>query len=247
SSDDLDVDWGSREFAEQFGYGITTNPWGDDVDEVAPEEEFVDPNAKYVEAMSASEQEAFYVALYGDQVFSEEEMEGEVEYDWEQNGCQGRAQHEVQDVGTSDPAIVSLEQEMNSLWERTAEDPRVAEADAAWAECMAGEGFTGIATADDAQMRIIDESNAVYEEAYGEDGGDLTEDDYLAIEAKIEERLAAITEEEIRTAVADWDCRDSVDYEATLMKVSHELQQEFVDTHRDELEAWVEAVTAGRS
>src|SRR5690606_32544565 len=52
SSDDLDVEWGSREFAEQYGYGATTDPWGgQDMPEPEPGQEWVDPNQEYVESM----------------------------------------------------------------------------------------------------------------------------------------------------------------------------------------------------
>ena len=102
SSDELDVEWGTLEFAEQYGYGATTNPWGggegeeeQPVDEEQPE--FVDPNQEAVEAMSATEQEAYYAALYGNQEYVEGEEE--VEWDWTTAGCQGLAQHEVYEGG----------------------------------------------------------------------------------------------------------------------------------------------------
>src|SRR5665647_1165746 len=56
----LGLEWGSKEFAEQYGYGITTNPaLGADAEQ--PE----DPNAEYVAGMTPTEQEAYYTALYG--------------------------------------------------------------------------------------------------------------------------------------------------------------------------------------
>jgi hypothetical protein len=248
SSDELDIEWGTREFAEQYGYGITTNPWAE-LEEDQPEpEEFVDPNAEYIESMSESEAEAYFLALHGNQEFSED-PEVEVEYDWEQNGCQGKAQHEVYEVGRDDPAIASLEEEMNGLWERTQQDPRITEVTTAWIDCMGDAGFTGLATVDDAQMQISDKSNAVYEEAYPSDMGEEmpTEEDFAAIEAGIQEKLAEITDEEIATAVADFECREETGFDDAMQEVSRELEQEFVDTHKEELEAWVEAVTAQRS
>ncbi|WP_298459007.1 hypothetical protein [uncultured Cellulomonas sp.] len=248
SSDDLDVEWGTREFAEQYGYGITTNPFGD-LEEAAPQEEFVDPNADYVEAMSESEREAFYVALSGDQVMPEGDEE--FVYDWEQSGCQGRAQHEVYEGGQSDPAIASLEEEMNSVWQRTQEDPRVAEATTTWVSCMGDAGITGLTSVEEASMRISDKSNAVFEEVYN--AAPTTEDqvpseeDMAALEAEVQERIGELTDEEIATAVADAECREEIGYDDTMREVGVELQQEFVDTHREELDAWVEAVTAARS
>ncbi|HEY0187642.1 MAG TPA: hypothetical protein VGC67_09160 [Cellulomonas sp.] len=52
----LDVEWGSAEFAAQYGYGISTDPWGTaDLDVT---DEWQDPNSDYVAAMSDSEREA---------------------------------------------------------------------------------------------------------------------------------------------------------------------------------------------
>src|SRR5450756_2682173 len=70
---------------------------------VDPEQQFVDPNQAYVEAMSASEQESYYLALYGPQS-TQEYVEGE-EYvwNWEEAGCQGYAQNEVYPDSMGDP------------------------------------------------------------------------------------------------------------------------------------------------
>jgi len=249
SSEDLDVEWGSREFAEEYGYGITNDPFAE-LHESAPppEEEFVDPNAEYIEAMSEAEAEAYFKALHGNPEVPDD-PEAEYEYNWEENGCHGRANYEVYEARMEDPALTSLEDEMSALWEQTRQDPRVTEATTAWIDCMGDAGYTGLATVDDAQMQISDKSNAVYEEAYGDGSMEEmpSEEDIAAIEAQIEEKLATIREEEIAMAVADFECREEADYDDTLQEVSFELEQEFVDTHKEELEAWVEAVIAQNS
>jgi len=247
SSDDLDVDWGSREFAEQYGYGITTDPWAEVQDTQPEPEEWIDPNQDYIESMSESEQQAYFEALHGNQE-APEDPEGEYEYDWEQSGCYGKAQHEVYEIGMDDPAITSLEDEMNSLWERTQQDPRVTKATTSWINCMGDAGYTGLAAVEDAQNQISEKSNAIYENAYpSEMGEEMSEEDFAAIEARIQDELAGIKEEEIATAVADFDCRDEIGFDDTMQEVSFELEQEFVDAHREELEAWVEAVAAQNS
>ncbi|WP_098482388.1 hypothetical protein [Georgenia soli] len=249
SDEDLDVEWGSREFAETYGYGIANDPFAE-LHESAPppEQEFVDPNQKYVEAMSPAEQEAYYLALYGDQQFPEDGSEEEFEYDWKQNGCQGKAQYEVYESRMDNPEFASLEEEMNSLWERTQQDPRMTEATTAWIDCMGDAGHTGLAAVDDAQNQFSEKVNAVYEDAYPSDmGEEMTEEDFRAIDAGIQEKLAGLKEEEIATAVADFDCREEAKVDETRKKVSFELEQDFVDTHRDELEAWVEAISARNS
>lgn len=56
--------WGTREFAEKYGYGIAMQRATQDQMNQNPQE-WVDPNQEYVEAMSESEQAAYYEALYG--------------------------------------------------------------------------------------------------------------------------------------------------------------------------------------
>jgi len=48
--DDEEEDIESVEWAQQYGYGVTTEPWADEAPSV--EEEWVDPNEDYVNAMS---------------------------------------------------------------------------------------------------------------------------------------------------------------------------------------------------
>src|SRR5690606_2364200 len=124
SSDELDVQWGTLEFAEQYGYGATTDPWGNQGEEVvdpgAEQEQFVDPNQEYVDSMSETEASAYYAALYGEQPEFDEnadpEAEIETEYSWEDAGCQGKASHEVYEVGTGmdDERFTALQDEMST-------------------------------------------------------------------------------------------------------------------------------------
>lgn len=245
--EDLDVEWGTVEFAEEYGYGLTTDPWGasEEVpEEPADEEMWVDPNEDYVMTMSEGEREAYYLALYGDQASPVEGEEDEWEYDWTQAGCQGRAQHEVYETvpGVDEDTMADLQKEMETMWEATEADPRVAEVVASWSECMADAGYPGLAAVYDAEQAFSDRVNAVYEDAWsGDVGEDWTEEDYLAQEQKVQEQIAALTAEEVETAVADYGCREKVRYDAVYQEVSFDHQQTFVDSHRAELDAWVEA------
>lgn len=252
SSDDLDVDWGSREFAEQYGYGATTDPWGEqEMPEPEPEQEWVDPNQEYVDAMSESEQTAYYAALYGEQTFDESADPDEpFEYDWTQAGCSGKAQHEVYEVGTGmgDERFVALQEEMNTMWESMMDDPRIAEATARWSACMADAGYSGLASSEDAQNLIYDKVNAIYENAYADVPFDeeATEEDYAAIEEAVQREISALTAEEIEVAVADFDCREDARLDAVQQELNLEYQQEFVDAHKDELDAWLESVLSAQ-
>ncbi len=247
--DELDVEWGTLEFAEQYGYGFTTDPYGyEDDDAVDPGQEYVDPNEDYVAAMSEGEQEAYYAALWGEP--QDGELDPEAEWDWTTGGCQGKAQHEVFEGGEASTEFADLEDEMTALWEAVEADPRLAELNAAWASCMADAGHAGYAAVGDAENEISEAMNAIWEEGLPTVEGDGTEFDaeaWEAQEAAVQEKMKDLTPREIELAVADFTCREEIDYEDQRVAVDHDHQQRFVDEHRAELEAWAEAMQSSRS
>jgi hypothetical protein len=244
-------EWGTIEFAKKWGYGATTNPWGGGSEPVPVEDgaEWVDPNQEYVEAMSETEQQAYYAALYGEQPeMTEEEME-EYVWTWEDSGCSGWAQHEIYGDamgGSPDSEFADLEEEMGRMWEASTSDPRMAEIEAEWAACMSDAGYPNLAKVGDAETIIYDQTNAIYEDAYTDVAPDATEEDYRAVEASIQDALAAITAEEIETATADFTCREAVKYTETQQEINLEYQQEFYDAHKEELEAYAESMKSTR-
>ena len=246
--DDLDVEWGSREFAEKYGYGATTDPWGnEEMADEPPDQQWVDPNQDYVMAMSETEQAAYYAALYGDQSPPEGDEEEWV-YDWTQSGCQGKAQHEVYEAapGLDDSEYQALMDEMSAMWEGVMSDPRLTELNGRWSTCMAEAGHPGFAAVDDAQNSIYDRLNAIWETAYNDISPDAAESEWQAVQESVEARMAEITPVEIELAIADFDCRAEVKYEAVYREVNADHQQRFYDAHKDELEAWRSAAVAAR-
>ena len=245
-----DEDWDTREWAEQYGYGITTDPWSEEVVE-EPEEEFVDPNEDYVNAMSASEQEAYYEALYGPQTFEEEEwVEGEedviAEYNWEEAGCQGLAQHKVyeEDDPWSDPAFAEFFAAMERLYQDGENDPRMREINDEWAACMADAGITGMTSPMAASETLYEEYDKLYQEADAQI--DWENFDWEAMEASDADPVTEIMEEiglvelrerEIAAAVADFDCQEELDVEARSLKIQFELEEEFIETYQADIDA----------
>lgn len=250
SSDDLDVEWGSREFAEKYGYGATTNPWGDIEEPMVEEDpqEWVDPNQDYVMSMSETEQTAYYNALYGDQSryedFTEEDWET-YEWNWEDGGCQGWAQNEIYGdmMGGSDSEFSALFDDLNAMYEASQTDPRLTAALDKWSACMADKGYPGLAEIWDAQNQFYEKQNAIYDEFYTDDldWENMTEADWADIERQIQDRLAELTDEEIAMATAEWDCKDESGYADAEYEVMFEYQTEFFNTHKDELEAYAES------
>ena len=240
---------GTEECAAQNGYGITTQ-MGPDASNAqrAAAAEWVDPNADYLATMSQTEQDAFEAALYGKPVevstddLSETAGSVSMEYDWVTGGCQGKSQHEVYDQGAgaaySDPTFVSLQDEMNKVWESARTDPKAAEIDAAWSSCMADAGYD-FPTPSDATGSIADKLRKLYPD--GVDPGmpqAVTATTAPAVELD-PAALAGLRAEEIKTAVADATCKKSVDYDNVLQRIQFAAEQAFVDAHKTELDAWV--------
>jgi len=255
-----DEDWDTREWAEQYGYGVTTDPWAAEETVAEPEEEWTDPNEDYVNGMSASEQEAYYEALYGAQTLTEDEewVEGEEyveeEYSWEEAGCQGLADHEVYQEGQedpwSDPAFAEFFEAMDRLYQDGENDPRMREVNEEWAACMADAGISGMTTPMAASEAFYQEYDKLYQEADAQiDWENL---DWEALEAAgtvdpvrdvMEDKggLTELREREIAAAVADFDCQEELDVEARSLEIQFELEEKFVETYRADIDAIVAA------
>jgi hypothetical protein len=216
----------SREWVAQYGYGIINYPGRDEADSG---EQVVDANADYIASLSESEQAAFDEALYGpvpDEGQAPVEDEA-AEWDWTAAGCLGWAEHEREQSGelpampeAHEPLMIAV----NEFYETMTSSPEVAEIDAEWALCMTDEGQPGFSAQSDAQTSINDESIALYEKA-GETGPD-------------EAALAALGDKEIELALVDLDCRDETDYRSKVQEVQNKQEQQFIDDHRTELEAF---------
>lgn len=258
-----DDDWGTEEWTQQYGYGITTDPWEDEED-AGPEpvdEEWSDPNDDYVMAMSPAEQDAYYEALYGaDAVSSDEdwvEDDGEwideempeEEYDWQDGGCSGKAFHDIYEEDeytrmAEDPAFTELFAAVETLYEQSERDPRVTEIRAEWAECMADAGMTGMTSPDEAHLSISEEFDRLYEEADAQIDWDSIDWEALGDTDPVRELmdqagLDALREREITTAVADLDCQESRNIESRVLEIQFEAEEEFVKTYQAEIDALV--------
>ena len=245
SGEPLDVQWGTRAFAEKYGYGATTDPGGYKAAEAAAsaaQPAQVDPNELAVAAMSAAEKAAYNEALYG-----VADPDAERTYEWQKAGCQGKAEHESEQVGTGMDAAqyASLQADISALQDSEKTDPKLADLNARWASCMSDAGYGGLAAVGDAENAIYDEVYAVSDAAHASAGENVELTD--AQTAEINATLAAMTPREISTAVADIDCRTATNYDKDSQTVSFALQQAFVDSHKTELDAWLAAATEARS
>lgn len=238
---------GTVEFAEQYGYGVTTGPWTD------ADGEWVDPNQAYVDAMSPATRSEYFAALYGVETESQEGSGPDDEAPpWEERGCSGWAEHEVYgdllSEGSDDGDWASFEAELERLYEVLATEPAYVEAVLEWSSCMADAGYPGLVRIEDVEQAISDELDALYSGSgtFGGLGEDSDEADWAVATATLDEQVAALTAEEIETATADITCRNETGYQDVYDELNVRLQQEFYDAHRDEVEAYIEAMTTGR-
>jgi hypothetical protein len=121
-----------------------------------------------------------------------------------------------------DPDFADLHADLEDWVLAVIDDPRVHEADEPWSECMAAAGHD-VGSPDEAE-----------EQAAAAAGAGLFSD-------------PEVQEAEIALAVADLTCRDSTGYTVANRAAWDLVQQEFVDAHREQLDALVEAHALDRS
>ena len=234
--------WGTEEFAKQYGYGIIDWP-GMNAQESSAEEEWVDPNADYVNSLSESEQEAYYEALSGpspteEEMLAMEDENYEYEYNWETSGCYGYAQHETQQdsdpytAASEDPQFADLFKAMEEMWGNLYDEQNpnedLAKLDRNWADCMAEAGVSEFTSPNTAQQMLFDEFNEL---SIISDEGEYQEPS--------KEEKKQFQEREIEVALADTKCKKKLKYEDEQMKIIFAEEQKFVDEHKAELEAMV--------
>lgn len=243
-------------FAQEWGYGITTMQDLNQVvtDPAEPAGPADDPNHEYRESLSPAAQEEYQKALWGDwEAVEPAEENGELEMadPIDVGGCHTEAQQAVHGMG-------ELEQEFSELWdaiaaleERVSEDPEVAEAEQAWSSCMAEAGYSGLSAVDDAREQVYERQSELFHiradpadqgdaAAQAEDGVEpevLPSPDFAPPEIDPDE-LARVQDFEREIAVADFECQQDSELDRIQQEVRFTLEEEFIETHRDQLEAY---------
>lgn len=239
SSDDDEVKWepDKKEWVEKYGYGMVNNPYSNEAPS-DPGEEYVDPNQEYLDSLSESERNAFYETAYGVPPTEEEVGEdGSYEYKWEDAGCQGWAQHELQgDDPWQADEFAELRDKMTELWNTSQEAPEYKKLNAKWAECMADGGEPGFKTQPEASQSISDEQNKIYEAAYG-DGTTEVDPETIEDPSKSPE-MKALGEREIELALVDLGCRQKTNYTEESLKIQFALEEKFIKENKADLEAF---------
>ncbi|GAA1121541.1 hypothetical protein GCM10009651_00100 [Microbacterium natoriense] len=237
SGEDIEWEPEKKSWVEKYGYGIVNNPFSEQ-GESNPGEEYVDPNQKYLDSLSESERTAFYETAYGaPQEMEDTEEGGSYEYNWEDGGCQGWAQHELQgeDPWQSDQ-FADLRDKMTELWSTTQESSELKALNAKWASCMADGGEPGFKAQTDAQQSISDAQSKIYEAAYG-DG--TTEIDPEKVEDPNKSpEMKELGEKEIALALVDLGCREKTSYADESLKIQFAREEKFIKDNKADLEAF---------
>jgi len=243
---DLGLDRGTREYAEAFGYGITTDDMGFYALTAARAD---DPNAAYVASLTGAARAEYEAALWGDPDADPFDPDAD-------RGCSGKAQDRVYLRVTATDAVdpEALFAEEALLREAILTDDRVVARHADWAGCMADAGYPGLADpgdnliTGDAMLRVREEFDARLVALQAEVPAEVDDPSARAALAALAAR-AELADREVAMAVADHDCRESSGYADALAQVSVERQAEFFEAHRAEYEAYAAAMAellAGR-
>lgn len=211
-AEQLGVRPGTLEYAQQYGYGLSTHAYREMPEPSAPP----NLNEQALEAMSDAERQAWRSAMFG---------ESEADDDLANQGCWGRANYEVFEAppeGLDLEPFAPLQAEIDTMWGSLQNRPRQLELDSRWMACMAEAGQPEFANPADAVESITAEW-----------------DTFRGIGPS--DQVAEFTSREIAVATADRTCQDEVEYAATQQQISIDVQQEFYDAHKADLDAWVEA------
>lgn len=237
------------EFAKRYGYGIATlGPAGPDAEEEDADD---NPNTEIRKALSPAAKKAYDKALWGDDaspgggviVSGPEDGEASETVPMGLGGCMGKVTEKV--FGKPDEALgfdfaefESLFEDITSLRERIERDPRAVEAIRGWADCMADAGYGDFEHPDAAQESVMDRMSELY--GFDQAGGGEQSGEAGPAEAD-PEKLAELRDYELAVAKADYGCREG-EYEKAYRDVSYELEKEFVEQHRTELERYRDAM-----
>ena len=220
-ADEQLLDTETLEFAEEFGYGLTTNEelYG------IPVEGWTDPNADRVAAMSEAEAQAWNDALWGP---PEEESEGDAATGWEQ-GCTGKAWKEADETSPlADETLTAVVEEYSAVEQALADDPALRGAVGRWADCMADEGH---------DVEELSDAVAVVEELwYALPSVDEDDPSSTVTERDVEAAKAEVKQKEIAMAVTDATCREESGYTAARAARLRAAEERLWATYGDRLE-----------
>lgn len=223
-----DEDW-----VAEWGYGITDIPARHmSADEAAPDGAGTNPNLDYLGTLSPVELEAYLEALEGPPADAEELVDGENVYNWEESGCRGLAYHEVVGEQADSSEFDGLWDQIHAFEKDLVDAPEFADLDAAWSSCMSDAGESGFTRQEDARQSITD---AMPEPEEAPEGGAAAAEYENPMDDPV---VAELHERETELALVDLECRTKTDYYRSALRIQFELEEQFIEDHKTELEAY---------
>jgi len=272
--DDEGLEWGSDEWTAKYGFGVSTMAFPQET--VGPDligspdsfmdfegEEYVDPNAEYLEALSEAEREEYFATLHGDdqgpdidfEAMTEEEIDAALEEyysDYVPTGCMNEAQEEVMGFGGRD-YFMEFQDELEKLYEQIEDDPRIASFEQEISTCVSEKGlsYTDMQT----MYEDLDERmRPLYDEAFNQQPTDMPSEEEMASMSEREMQelfapklsdeskatLGEIQADELALAAAVQECGgNDADRAAVYQEVTIEYEERFIEENRAALDAYL--------
>jgi len=242
----------TREFAQINGFGLSNQMMM--AGNIRTQHFGNRKNDEALFAMSQAERAEWQRALHGNVVeidFYGLEAERDI-------GCSGSAWERLSSADVEEFAAIRAEVERFNQSIFHGSFPALVDLNHEWANCMASLGYPGQQSPAIMLQNMMDEWRAISDnnniiaswdwETYpdGPLGFYVAEDGEWRVEAPADGAEADFAEREILLAVAEIDCREQIDFETRRTDIEHRLQSEFVDQHRNELEAWAAYAEARR-
>ncbi|MEA4944719.1 MAG: hypothetical protein VB080_09835 [Propionicimonas sp.] len=224
--DGEDENWqpDDRAWVEQYGYGLTTNPYQLPANLPKPDPSgSANANDAYLDSLTEAERQAYQKALWGT-------LDDDADYDWTKAGCFGAAQHQVQgenqwELKENQPIVDAIQK----FWATQENDPAYAALDADWSACMDQAGYSGFRAQAEARQSIAEQLDAYQANppagqspSYGTPGDPV---------------YATLTRQELTWALADLTCREQTDYRQRQLRIRFAAEAQFIADHQAELDA----------
>jgi hypothetical protein len=258
-----DMDPNSREYAETYGFGVSTESFSQD--QVGPDllgyevrysvaEDPTNTNEAMLEAMPEEERQAWSTALYGDtsllvdDTLTAEELEAELA-DFEPSGGAGEA------YGSDNRFYLEFGDELEELDQRIRADLRMEELFQSVTTCVAEEGleadpegnyesafYDRLAEIDSGQWVEPSDLGLTEEDLEEMSPEEINQLPAPELSSSDKELLAEIQADEVELAVAVFDCGGGPgDWLELYSEVRVEYEQEFIDDNADRLEDFKDA------
>ena len=199
----------TREWVAEHGYGMVEFALRQHDDTTTS-----DPDTEYRKSLSDSEQAAWEKAYTGASADINSSPE---EQTWEDQGCSGKAEHELTKGGPRPPIL----DEASAFRTTALTDPKIVAILDDWSACMSDAGYPGQphkGWTGDMDAKI---------QAFMDEHRDATASDPA---------VTALKAQEITIALADWDCADKVDLDTRTFDALTDLEKDFIAEHQGELD-----------